>query len=173
MAVYEGYSVYGPYRRKDNRLHVILTHHTSSGSIDDRKTVSYPKYLVEVHLNRYLNPDETVDHIDGDFSNNALSNLRVVPRSLHSRSHTSCREEHIKYCVICGKEFNTSDAWRITCSSAVCRGKCAHVNGYNKGCSFDRDINHFIPLRSLIEEIPSVEDANSGKLLVGNPEQEM
>lgn len=172
MLVYEGYSVYGPYKRKDGRLHVVLTHHNSLGSIDKQKTISYPKYLVETYLNRYLNPDETIDHIDGDLSNNELSNLRIVPRSLHCKSHSPCREELIKHCVICGKVFTTTKGTRITCGSASCRGKCAHVNGYNKGCSFKKDINHLISRRSLVEEIQSVEDANSGKPLVGNPEQE-
>lgn len=76
-------------------------------------------------LDIYLDHNETVDHIDGNFNNNELSNLRVVP------------------------------------------------NDYNKGNSLSREKNELISNRSLIGEIQPVEGANSGKLLVGNPEQEI
>lgn len=170
MKVYEDYKVYGPYTRKDGREHLVLIKHDDENHIIDRKTVSYPKYLVEVYLNRYLESDETVDHIDGNFLNNEYSNLRVVTRSEHCRSHTSSRPEVIKKCVICGKEFRTTDNRRITCGSPRCRGKCSHVDGYNMGNSFKREVNECISNRSLIQEIESVEAANSGKSLVDNPE---
>jgi hypothetical protein len=137
-----------------------------------RKTVSYPKYIVEKYLDRYLTEDETVDHIDGNFCNNELSNLRVIPRAIHCSSHARLKACECKTCVICGKEFTTKNSRRITCGSSVCRGKCAHVNGYNKGNSFEvSKMNKFASNRSLVEEIQSVEGANSGKPLVGNPEQ--
>ncbi len=73
--------VHGPYPRKDKRKHVVLVYE------DGRKrTVSYPKFLVEFALGRELDPDnETVDHIDDDFTNNAWANLRIVGRSKHIR----------------------------------------------------------------------------------------
>lgn len=171
MLVYEDYVAYGPYTRKDNRQHIVLIHHNCEGKIDSRKTVSYPKYIVERYINRYLNPDETIDHIDGNFSNNDISNLRIVSREEHCRSHTLSRKEVVKNCVICGITFKTLDNNRITCGSKKCIGKCAHINGYNKGNTFSREMNILISNRSLIEEIQSVEGANSGKPLVGNPEQ--
>jgi len=172
MAVYEEYQVYGPYKRKDGRMHIVLTHHISKGQIDKRKTVSYPKYIVENYLGRYLTEDETVDHIDGNFSNNELSNLRVVPRSIHCKSHTSSRVKTSKVCVICGKEFITDNINRLTCGNKSCNGKCAHINGFDKGHNFNTGkTNKLISNRSLVEEIQSVEGANSGKPLVGNPEQ--
>ena len=171
MAVYAGYQMYGPYYRPDGRQHVLLVHRDSNGSIDKRKCVSNPKYLVECHLDRYLNEEETVDHIDGNFSNNSLYNLRIISRRNHCRSHVNVRKEVTKICKICGKSFQTFDNSRITCGNKHCVGMCAHVNGYNKGHSFIREENILISNRSLVEEIQSVEGANSGKLLVGNPEQ--
>lgn len=171
MAVYEEYKCYGPYKRSDGRLHVVLIKHDVNGTICERKTVSYPKYLVERYLDRYLTPIETVDHIDGNFSNNELSNLRVVPRSEHCRSHVSKKILKTRKCIICGKIFTTSSS-NITCSSKSCRGACAHLNGYNKGNSIKREEKAYATCRSLIQEIVSVEEANSVKSLVDNTEQE-
>lgn len=171
MSVYEEYKCYGPYKRSDGRLHVVLIKHGVNGMICERKTVSYPKYLVERYLNRYLTLTETVDHIDGNFSNNELSNLRVVPRSEHCRSHVSKKIFKTQVCVICGKTFATNDG-NITCGSKSCRGACAHLNGHNKGNSIKREAKAYTPCRSLMQEIVSVEEANSVKSLVDNTEQE-
>lgn len=172
MSVYEGLKCYGPYKRKDGRLHVILIEHGKNNTITKRITVSYPKYLVEKYLGRYLVEPETVDHIDGNFSNNELSNLRVVNREIHERSHAKVRTAIKKVCLVCGKEFETFDNSRILCNSKHCAGMSAHIDGYNKGNSFKRGgKNVLVSNRSLIEEIQSVEVANSGNSLVDNPEQ--
>ena len=152
--MYENKKVYGPYTRKDGRQVVILK---TPGSHNDHQTISYPKYLIECHLNRYLEDNETVDHIDGNFNNNDLSNLRVVDRAEHCRSHTSKRETITKICVICNKPFETTDVNRVTCGSKSCRGKCAHINGQNKGNSFTYDKpNTLIDMRNSIKHIKSV-----------------
>lgn len=172
MAVYEGFTVYGSYTRKDGRQHIVLTRHDAEGCIIERHTVSYPKYIVEKYIDRYLLPNETVDHIDCNFRNNDISNLRIVDRDLHCKSHTYSKPSVVKKCVICGKTFTTTDNTRIICSSKICAGKCTHISGHNKGHSFTRNVNNYVSNRSLIQEIVSVEGANSGKPLVGNPEQE-
>lgn len=172
MLVYEDYKCYGPYTRSDGRQHVVLVHHDNEGSIDNRLTCSYPKYIVERHIGRKLKSSETIDHIDGNFSNNNLSNLRIIERSLHCRSHTDQRKVIEKQCNICGKVFYTDNNSRVTCGSKSCRGYCAHVIGHNKGNNFIRKMNEYTSLRSLVQEIVSVEGANSGKSLVDNPEQD-
>lgn len=76
--------VHGPYKRKDGRQIVIVVENKGL-----RRTVSYPKWLMEVQLGRKLDPNlETVDHIDSNFDNNDLSNLRIVPRPEHSADDT-------------------------------------------------------------------------------------
>ena len=78
--VYEDCKIYGPYVRKDDRMHICVKFPNKN-----RTTVSYPKYLMEVHLNRYLLPNETVDHIDRDFTNNDITNLQILDRNEHAR----------------------------------------------------------------------------------------
>ena len=152
--MYDNMKVYGPYTRKDGRQVVILK---TPGSSTAHKTVCYPKYLVECQLQRYLTKDETVDHIDGDFTNNDLKNLRVVTRSEHCRSHVKVVKESTRRCVICGKQFTTKDSTRITCGSQSCRGRCAHIDGYNQGNSFERNnTKEYIDLRDTISHITSV-----------------
>ena len=72
--VYENCRFYGPYlNKKDNRLRCIVV-------FPDRvkRTISYPKYLMEVHLDRYLEEDETIDHIDGNPLNRELNYMIVT-----------------------------------------------------------------------------------------------
>ena len=68
--------MYGPYTRKDGRQHIVLYDFEKN----IRKTVSYPKYLLEQKLGRELLPNETCDHIDGDHTNNDLDNLQILTR---------------------------------------------------------------------------------------------
>ena len=93
--------VYGPYTRKDGRQHVILYENGK------RKTVSYPKYLLEQKLGRLLLPHETCDHIDGDHTNNCFENLQVLSRSDNVRKHAVLQpaEFGVFTCPICNCSF--------------------------------------------------------------------
>jgi hypothetical protein len=88
--------VYGPYKRKDGRQHVILYKE------GHRRTVSYPKFLMEQKLGRELDPSaETVHHKDEDFSNNDLSNLCILPKPDHSSLHVARVKKVEIVCVWC------------------------------------------------------------------------
>jgi len=100
--------VYGPYTRKDGRKHVILYDGIK------RRTVSYPKWLVEQSLGRILGPGETVDHKDRDFTNDALDNLQVMTRSRHTAIDARRVKPIVALCIKCGEESkrkaNNTDA---------------------------------------------------------------
>jgi len=99
--VYEGCKISRVYKsKKDNRLRIMVTFPNKK-----RKVMSYPKYLVEKHINRYLDKDETVDHIDNNYLNNELSNLRVLTRSEHGKQDRLKPMDVILNCVWCGTEF--------------------------------------------------------------------
>ena len=93
--------VYGPYTRKDGRQHVVLY---KDGV---RKTVSYPKYLLEQKLGRSLLPNETCDHIDNDYTNNCLDNLQVLTRADNARKGMELRSAELGHftCPVCNSSF--------------------------------------------------------------------
>jgi len=96
------FTVYGPYTVKENgRQIVILVDRNNK-----RRTVSYPKWLLEQQLGRKLDPEkETVDHWDSNLLNNSLDNLRIVPRDIHSADDTR-RVKNVKLkCAWCDAEF--------------------------------------------------------------------
>jgi len=109
--------VYGPYTRRDGRQVVIIRTNGSS------RTVSYPKFLIERELGRKLNDDETVHHIDGDFSNNSIENLRVLARSRHSGFHAKKMEPVRQKCIWCGSEFVLTGKKISDRKSSQARGK--------------------------------------------------
>ena len=100
--VYKDYKFYGPYlSKKDNRLRCILVN-----SIDNKRiTLSYPKYLMEVHLNRYLDKNETVHHLDGNPLNNNLNNLVIMNKQEHCFCDAKKNENVIVHCSFCGTPF--------------------------------------------------------------------
>lgn len=100
--MYENYKLYGPYlNKKDNRLRLVLVNKNTN----KKTSISYPKYLMEIHLNRYLKEDETVDHIDGNPLNNELSNLQILKRKEHSYLDANRNKDVIVTCSYCKKEF--------------------------------------------------------------------
>ena len=97
--------VYGPYiRKKDGRKHVVIYDPTATPK---RTTVSYPKYLMEQHLGRKLTDDETVDHIDEDYTNDAISNLRIIPRADNAKRSAPKMILVDGQCAMCGSDIHS------------------------------------------------------------------
>lgn len=100
--------IYGPYLRKDNRLHLVIKK-------DDGKltSISYPKWIMENHLGRKLTQNETVDHIDNNPLNNDISNLQILSREDNARKAIIPAEYIELTCKYCGKSFKRRKAWEI------------------------------------------------------------
>lgn len=93
--------VYGPYIRKDGRQHVILIN-----SLGQRRTVSYPKWIMENFLGRILDPNlETIHHKDKNFNNNNLSNLEILPRNIHAKQDAKRVQVIELICSMCKNSF--------------------------------------------------------------------
>jgi len=94
--------IYGPYKSGTSpRLFVIrIDEH------GNRETTSYARHLMEEHLGRELDPDETVDHIDGDPMNDALDNLQLMSMGDNIRKSHPEQEVSTHICPWCGTTFD-------------------------------------------------------------------
>lgn len=99
--------IYGPYLRKDRRQHLVIV------TDDKRYTISYPKWLMEQHLQRKLEEWETVDHIDNNPLNNALDNLQILSRRDNALKSVVYAEQILLTCKYCGKQFKKRKALEI------------------------------------------------------------
>ena len=110
LELYPGYtSVLGPYIRPDGRKHIVLNNsNASKGTKGKTKTISYPKALKEIELERKLEPNETIDHHDRDFTNNDPKNLKVKSRSTHASEDALRVKVNNVTCPQCGSSFTPS-----------------------------------------------------------------
>lgn len=121
--------IYGPYIRKDGRSHICITHD------DGRKqTKSYPRYIIEQYLGRELTTDETVDHINNDFTDNRIENLQILTRKENSTKEMirpeRARKLYTFICPNCNKEAtkwesNVKHNLKNGKSGPYCSRKCA------------------------------------------------
>lgn len=97
----------GPYVHSTGKLkgraYVVLTDESK------RTTMLYSRYLMQQKIGRKLDYDETVDHIDNDFTNDDISNLEIKTRAKNAAKWHVDVESTIEYgtyeCPLCGKEF--------------------------------------------------------------------
>jgi hypothetical protein len=127
MSYGDDYKIYGPYLSKSTGRQLVIV--VDKNGV--RRTVSYPKWLLELQLGRKLNPDtETVDHIDSDFNNNNFDNLQIVDRKTHSEQDTR-RVKLVKFqCAWCSNEFERSprlirDKAKKNKAGPFCSSACA------------------------------------------------
>lgn len=108
LKLYKDYEkVYGIYKNNFDREFIILYK-----SPNIRKSLSYPKALVEVTINRILEENETVDHKDRNFLNNSLENLEILDRKDHCKLDV-IRVKLVKLqCKLCGILFERRACWQ-------------------------------------------------------------
>lgn len=149
--------VYGPYVSKtDNRSRLRIVFLDGSS-----KTVSYPKFLMENHIGRFLENNETVDHIDNDVTNNSIENLRILNRSEHVKLDIKRIGSQEFVCEVCnitftlsGRKLHEAKHNRLKGSkgpfcSKSCAGKASH--NIDKYESQEVIVTHFTN-KSLTEE---------------------
>lgn len=97
----------------------------------DRTTISYAKFLVETTTGDFVPSGYDVDHINGDCSDDDLSNLQILDRKTHiakSALERAGRTTASFSCPNCGLNFTkekrvaTSKKKNIFCSRS-CNGK--------------------------------------------------
>ena len=96
----------------------------------------YPlhRVLMEIKLNRLLNPEEVVHHLDGDKTNNSLENLAVLSNVDHSRYHKLAQAPAlITLICLCGQEFTLKPyVYRLrinrnSSGSVYCSRRCGSI----------------------------------------------
>ena len=112
----------------DNRRTLILYNNH-----DNRSSTQYARYLLSVKLKRFLTEDETVDHIDGDKTNDNIDNLQILTRAENNRKFFK-KEDYKCKCPVCGKEFivprsnvrGDKAKERILSGLRCCSRQCVH-----------------------------------------------
>lgn len=85
------------YKCKDDRLRVY--------NKETKKVTSYPRMLMEEYIGRSLDRDEQIHHIDGDVTNNDISNLQILKLGEHQKLHSRKYFDKEMICPWCGKAF--------------------------------------------------------------------
>ena len=85
------------YCCRDGRTRVYLK--------DEKRVISYPRYLMEQKLGRQLLEDEQVHHKDENPLNNDLDNLEIKLFREHQREHAIKYVDLFVKCPWCGNEF--------------------------------------------------------------------
>lgn len=93
----------GPYitgsGKNKGRRHVTVEY----GTI--KRTISFARYLMEMHLRRKLLDNEDVHHIDEDKTNDSLTNLEVLTKDEHVDAHHVGRKDtYTVKCLLCDKD---------------------------------------------------------------------
>lgn len=99
--MYENCKIYGPYINSDGREFVQIKEN------DNIRSTSLARYLYEKYYDVRLNQDQVVHHIDGDFHNNNINNLKLMNRKTHHGFHSklNTKSDIELKCVWCGKTF--------------------------------------------------------------------
>jgi len=134
MTPYENYIIEEPILGKDGRLRINIHNEI------ENKWKSYPKYLMEIHLGRYLENDETVHHLDHNPLNNDISNLIVLSRREHVKLDIPIKWGSKDFCcLVCNNNFVLSGRKLRDCYHNRLRGKvgpfcskkCAGIASHN------------------------------------------
>lgn len=120
----KGYIVINPEGRKNLILY---------NNKNDRTTTQYARYVLATKLGRFLTKEETVDHIDDDFTNDDESNLQILTRA--QNIYKACKQPDVKLtCPTCGSVFYRSRTQlrgrlhKIETNSINCSRKCGYAS---------------------------------------------
>ena len=136
-----------PYTQHYDRAYLVNSQNRNSVCLyntnsNKRSTTSYARYLMSVHLGRYLKPKEHVDHIDNDGTNDVISNLQLLSQQENNRKSSKTKgNKLVEYeCPVCDNTFTVRRGLShlviktkksVTCSR-TCGGKISHMKTNNR-----------------------------------------
>lgn len=112
---------------KEPRKNVILYN-----SKKDRTTISYARYLMSIHLGRFLKESEIVDHKNENKMDDRLDNFQILTKGQNNSK--SKRFNGLKLsvieCPICKKQFV-----RRTANTQLAKYHVGRVSCFSRPCS--------------------------------------
>ena len=89
----------GPYIHRTGKLkgrkYIVLKY-------DNKKTTMlYSRWLMQKHLSRKLTYDETVDHINEDYTDDRIENFQILSRAENARKSNLIQNPKKTYSFIC------------------------------------------------------------------------
>lgn len=128
LALYTEFKdVYGPYIRKNDNREIVILYDGQK-----RSARQLAKILLEVKLGRLLNINfETVDHKDGNCTNNSIDNLQILERGVNAKKEALHIIPILAKCIYCKKDFYLSVNQRNTENKAgpFCSKQCSGLYG--------------------------------------------
>ncbi len=106
----------------ENRKHICLVNNES-----DRTTTSYARYLLSVHLGRFLESHEHVDHIDNDKTNDVVTNLQILSQLANNRKSSKGRTMVDLICPICDASFSRLANKVSHKNNPCCSKQCGYI----------------------------------------------
>jgi len=98
---------------------------------DGSKTsMSYARYLMSCHLNRFLDENEEVDHIDNDKMNDIVSNYQLLSKVNNIRKSKPLRQITELICPVCGKEFTRFTNRVKSKINPTCSRRCGGIKSH-------------------------------------------
>lgn len=147
------FDAYGPYRVNrgniEGRWIVVLYNST------DTTSMSYPRFLMEHKIGRFLDDDEEVHHIDQDRDNNEIDNLEILTKTEHLLAHGRRCNPLDKMCETCGSTYTSRWPGKAGDRQRFCSPECSQKSRRKFEVGSE-------DLKSLVEILPLVA---VGKLL--------
>lgn len=97
------------------------------------------RLVMAEHLGRYLTKDEIVHHLDGDMTNNDVSNLVITVREKHNSYHPKTKKYVTLVCSYCGKEFERAAnlvGYNPNQKQVYCGRKCMGYDSWKRRKEF-------------------------------------
>jgi hypothetical protein len=99
----------------------------------ERTTISYARYLMSVHLKRYLTKDEHIDHINQEKIDDRIENLQILTQQQNnykSAKHHGGRKYVLYQCPACLESFektHNQSHFVISKQSVCCSRECSYA----------------------------------------------
>lgn len=125
--------VFGPYGHKKTRRRIVIVQFLDG----TKKSMSSARYVLSKLRGSWLKPEETADHIDGNFENDDPTNLQILSMADNIRKSVIPKKMFSFDCPVC-KNKATKELRNVKHNKK--QGKAGPFCG--KACSRQWQLNH-------------------------------